>query len=338
MLTQEAQEEVRRYAIKLLKSGLTQAQAAEMLEVSRGAVNRWWKRHRDGGMDSLKKRRRGRVEGVARRISSDQEQEVQKIICDKTPDQLKMKFALWSRDAVRQLIRDRYGVDYSLPSMSLMLKRWGFTPQRPLKRAYEQRPAQVKQWLEQEYPKVRERAREQNAEIWWGDETAVKPECHFRRSFSPKGKTPVVRQPAKRFHSALISAINNQGKMQWMPLAEPLNADLFIKFLRQLIKWRKRKIFLIVDNLRVHHSGPVKDWLEQNRDRIELVYLPAYSPELNPDEYLNNHLKQTVTREGIPDTKDELDDHVWLNMTMLKHQPDLISAFFRHPSVTYAVA
>jgi transposase len=289
-------------------------------------------------MGALKKRWRGRREGCERKLSAAQEQELQKLICDKTPDQLKMKFALWSREAVRQLIKDRYEVVYSLPSMSLVLKRWGFTPQRPLKRAYEQRPAEVKKWLEQEYPKVQERARHEKAEIWWGDETAVKPECHYRRSFSPKAKTPVVRQPAKRFHSALISAINNKGKMQWMPLSEALNADLFIKFLGQLIKYRKRKILLIVDNLRVHHSKPVQAWLADYTEQIELVYLPACSPELNPDEYLNNPLKQTVTREGTPATKDDLDDEVWFNMTLLRDQPDLVASFFRHPAVTYAFA
>jgi len=337
-LSQEAQEEVRRQAIKLLKSGATQLETARLLEVSRSAVSGWWKRHKEGGISALKKRRRGRRMGSARKLSAEQEQEVQKLICDKTPDQLKMKFALWSREAVRQLIKARYGVLHSLPSMSVVLRRWGFTPQRPLKRACEQRPAEVKQWLEQEYPKVREQARREKAEIWWGDETAVKPECHYRRSFPPKGKTPVVRQPAKRFHSALISAINNKGKMQWMALTEPLNADLFIKFLGQLIKWRKRKILLIVDNLRVHHSKPVKEWLARHNNQIELVYLPAYSPELNPDEYLDNHLKQAVTREGTPATKDGLDDEVWFNMTLLRDQPDLVASFFRHPAVTYASA
>lgn len=306
--------------------------------VTRQAVGKWWKKYREKGWASLKKQKRGRRRGEKRLLTPEQEREIQKMICDKTPDQLKLKYALWTRQAVRELIRERYGVTYALQSLSVVLKRWGFTPQRPLKRAYEQRPAEVKEWLENEYPKVKERAREENAEIWWGDETAVKPESHFRRGFSPKGKTPVVHQPAKRFHSSLISAINNQGKMQWMPLSAPLNAEVFIRFLRQLIKGRRRKIILIVDNLRVHHSQMVKEWLAKNSRRIELVYLPAYSPELNPDEYLNNHLKQIVTREGIPNNKDDLDDQVWLSMIELKSDPFLIASFFHHPAVTYAAA
>ena len=169
-----------------------------------------------------------------------------------------------------------------------------------------------------------------------GDETAVKPEAHTRRSFAPRGKTPVVRQPARRFHSSLISAINNQGKMQWMALKEALNADLLIRFLKQLIKHRKRKIILIVDNLRVHHAKLVKGWLEEHKERIEVFYLPAYSPELNPDEYLNNDLKQTIASDGVATTEGELDAQVSVSLFMLSIRPRRISSFFRHPKAKYA--
>jgi len=332
----QAQEELRRQAIKMLKKGYTQQEVADTLGVTRQAVGKWWKKYKEGGWPAVMKQKRGRREGENRFLTPEQESEIQKLICDKTPDQLKLKYALWSRDAVRQLIKERYGIDYALQSMSILLKRWGFTPQRPLKKAYEQRPAEVKKWLKETYPLVEEKAKAEKAEIWWGDETAIKPECHYRRSYSPKGQTPVVRQPAKRFHSSLISAINKRGKMQWMPLTASLNADLFIKFLGQLIKTTKRKIILIVDNLRVHHSRIVKEWLEARKDRIELVFLPSYSPELNPDEYLNNYLKQTVTREGPPRDKDSLDEDVWFHMTCLRDLHHLVASFFRHPSVMYA--
>ena len=193
---------------------MKQVEVAAQLEVSRQHVGYWWNRYRQGGWNALKKRRRGRAYGSKRKLSAEQEKEAQKLITDKTPDQLKMKYALWTREAVRELIAERYGVHYALQSMSVVLKRWGFTPQRPLKRAYEQRPAEVKCWLQEEYPHIKARAKAENAEIWWGDETEVKPEAHTRRSFAPKGKTPIVRQPARRFHSSLISGINNQGKMQ----------------------------------------------------------------------------------------------------------------------------
>jgi len=338
MLKAEAQQELRRQAIRLLNKGLTQKDVAEQLEVSRRAVGNWWQTFQAGGWSALKKKKRGRRPGEQAKLTGEQEEQICEIISEKSPEQLKLKFALWNRQAVQSLIHERFGVRYTLQNLSILLKRWGFTPQRPLKKAYEQRPAEVRQWLQETYPKIAARARAESAEIWWGDETAVKPECHYRRGYAPKGKTPVVRQPAKQFHSSLISAINNQGKMQWLPLREALNAESFIGFLEKLIKYRKRKLILIVDNLRVHHSKAVKEWVHKHQHRIELIFLPAYSPELNPDEYLNNHLKQTVTRDGPTVSKDELAAALWLNMILLEGEPNLIASFFRHPAVTYAAA
>lgn len=336
-LTQEAQEELRRQAIKRLKAGETQTEVARTLDVARGTVNRWWKAYTEAGsILVLRKKQRGRPAGSSRKLTQEQEEEVQKVITDKTPDQLRMKFALWTREAVGRLIQERFGVVYSLQSLSVVLKRWGFTPQRPLKRAYEQRPEQVDRWMKETYPAINERSKKEDAEIWWGDETAVKPEAHVRRSFAPKGKTPVVRQPARRFHSSLISAINNQGKMQWMALSDALSHESFVRFLEQLIKNKKRKVFLIVDNLRVHHSKEVKAWLETRKDRIELFYLPSYSPELNPDEYLNNDLKQNMNRDSIPINKTQLDGKVVNTMKTLSKARSKIRSFFRHPRVAYA--
>ena len=335
MLSQEAQEEVRRRAIKMLQKGRTQQAVADELEVNRSRVNRWWKRYQEGGWAALKKRKRG-PKGSSRKLTPQQEDEVQQLIAEKTPDQLKLQYALWTREAVGNLIKERYGVVYAMQSLSVVLKRWGFTPQRPLKRAYEQRPAEVQRWMKESYPVIEAKAKAEGAEIWWGDETAVKPEAHVRRSFAPKGQTPVVRQPAKRFCSALISAINNQGKMQWMALKEALNADIFLNFLRQLIKNRKRKIILIVDNLRVHHARLVKQWLEAHQERIEVYYLPSYSPELNPDEYLNNDLKQNLHKDGVPKDKTQLDAKVSVAMFMLQGRPQKVRSFFRHPKVNYA--
>ena len=337
-LTQDAQQEVRRQAIKMLRKGMTQRAVARELDVSRQHVGYWWKRYREGGWGAIQKGRRGRAEGSKRKLTDEQEVCIQKLLTDHTPDQLKMKFALWTREAVRELIRERFGVEYAPQSLSVLLRRWGFTPQKPLKRAYEQNPAKVREWMDTRYPAIEARARQEKAEIFWGDETAVKPEAHNRRSYSPKGKTPVVRQSARRFHSSVISAISKRGKMHWMALKDALNAESFITFLKQLIKGRRRKVYLIVDNLRVHHSKPVKQWLDEHKERIEVFYLPSYSPELNPDEYLNNHLKRTVFAEGLATTKKTLDEKVHTTLRWISYFPDLIASFFHHPNVLYAAA
>ena len=336
LLSSEAQAEVRRQAVKLRLKGMPRGEVAEVLGVHPSEVTRFVKLYEQGGWAALKLKARGRKPGSGQRLTAEQEEHIQKLIVDKTPDQLKMRYALWTREAVRRLIIKEFGVEYSLQAMSVILHRWGFTPQKPVKKAYEQRPAEVQRWLDETYPQVAARAKAEGAEIWWADETAVKPEAHRRRGFSPRGHTPVVIQTAKRFHSSLISAINNQGKLEWLPLSKPINAEILLGFLKQLIKNRNRKVIVILDNLRVHHSAPVKAWVQEHKNQIELIFLPSYSPELNPDEYLNNHLKQTLSREGPALTKGELDQSVNLGMSSLVQRPELVASFFNHPKASYA--
>jgi len=287
-LSQDAQEEMRHRAIRALKAGKKQTHVATKLGVAQPTVNRWWKRYEKGGWAALRRRKRGRMIGSGRKMNVEQEKQIQKLITYKSPDQLKLPFALWTREAVRQLIQERFGIEYGLQTMSVILALWGFTPHRSLKRACEQRPTELGKWMEEAYPQVKSKAKTEGAEIWWGDETVIVPGSYFGRSYPKKGPTPVVRQSARRFHTGLTSAINNQGKIQWMPLREAVNAETFLRFLKKLVKYRKRKIILIIPSLPVYHSGSVKEWLEPNTRRIELVFLPACSSELNPAEYLNS--------------------------------------------------
>ena len=336
-LNQQAQEEIRRRAIRLVEAHKTQKEVAELLDVGRTTVNRWVSRYRKDGWKALKMRKRGRAVGTDRRLKKEQAEEIRKLIVDHTPDQLKMPYALWSRRAACQLVSERYGISYTIQRMGAILKEWGFTPQRPAKRAIERNDVAVKRWKEEEYPQMVKKAKAEKAEIWWADETAAKPECHFRRSYSPKGKTPVVRQSAKRFHSSMISAINNRGKLEWMALKDAMNSETFLIFLKQMIKYRRRKVILIVDNLKVHHSKPVTQWCEANKDRIELVFLPAYSPQINPDEYLNNGLKQNLADKPPARDKIQLDARVWVFMQLLSFARQRVMAFFRHPDALYAM-
>ena len=197
------------------------------------------------------------------------------------------------------MIKQRYRLDLPLRTITDYLKRWGFTPQRPTKRAYEQNPDAVTQWHETTYPQIQAKARKEKAEIHWGDETGIQNDAYCARGFAPKGKTPVVRINATRSRINMISSITNQGKVRFMLYRETMTSQVLIKFLSRLIKDSDHKILLILDNLRVHHSKRVQAWLEERKDQIELFFLPSYSPELNPDEYLNGDLKKRI-RSGVP--------------------------------------
>jgi transposase len=205
---------------------------------------------------------------------------------DKTPDQLKLPFALWTRDAVRLAIKQRYHIDLPIRTMGDYLKRWGFTPQKPVKRAYEQDPKKLAQWLETDYPEIAARAKQEKAEIEWGDETGIQNDAYNAKGFSPKGKAPIIHLNAKKSSINMISAITNHGKVRFMLYREKMSSPVLIKFMSRLVKDTPRKVFLILDNLKVHHSKKVTVWLETNREKIEVFYLPPYSPEHNPDEYL----------------------------------------------------
>lgn len=321
-------------AKELRKNGKLFQEIADLLGVHANTVRRWLNPKKGVFIGSFKKR--GRKTGEQRTLSEEQEKEIRELIRDKTPEQLKLPFMLWTRKSVRDLISCRLSITMPIRTVGEYLERWGYTPQRPLKRAYEQRPAEVKAWLEQKYPSIHERAIKEKAEIHWGDETGINNEAQQGRSYSPRGKTPVLRVSAKRFSASMISSITNMGKVRFMIYKGGMNVEIFKRFLERLIKDTSRKIFLIVDNLRVHHSYALDEWLELNRDRLELFFLPSYSPERNPDEYLNNDLKIGLSNRPISRTNSEMIGNVVSHMRSLQKLPALVSSFFRHPAVAYA--
>lgn len=332
----QALAERRRRAVRLREKGMPVNDVARDCELSRGTVIAAHKAYRLGGWAEVALKPRGRPTGVGRRLSAGQESEVQKLICDKTPDQIKMPYALWSRRAVMELIGQRFNIKLPVRTVGLYLARWGFTPQKPMKKAYEQRPTEVQAWLDNSYPAIAERAKAEGAEIHWGDETGLRSDDVRGRSFAPKGKTPVVRVNSKRENVGLISTVTNQGKVRWMVLNGALDADQLIAFLKRLVKDAKRKVFLILDNLRVHHAKLVKAWLAKNTDEIEVFYLPSYSPELNPDEMLNADLKQAVTSKAPARTKGELLKATTNHMRKLQKSPERVKSYFEHAPVKYA--
>ncbi|MEQ6352979.1 IS630 family transposase, partial [Ralstonia pseudosolanacearum] len=229
-----------------------------------------------------------------------------------------------------QLIEQCFGIRLAVRTVGLYLSRWGFTPQKPMRRAYEQSPAAVKTWLEHDYPVIAARAKAEGAEIHWGDESGLRSDDVRGRSYAPKGQTPVVRVSNKRHGLSVISTVTNKGEMRWKIFDGALNADILIDFMRRLIRGAKKKIFLVLDNLRVHHAKPVKAWLAANKERIEVFYLPSYSPELNPDEMLNADLKQAVTKLAPARTKLQLVKATSSHLRSVQRQPARVRKYFEH--------
>ena len=217
------------------------------------------------------------------------------MIVEKNPKQLKFDFALWTRRAVRALIKREFHIDLSLSTVGVYLRSWGMSVQRPARCAIERNDEQAVQCKQEQYPGIAWRAKAENAVIYWGDETAVKHDTNWVTGYAPKGQTPILKCHDGRWRTAtMVSAISNQGLLRFKIQYKPMNQESFIEFLADPIEVEERKIFLIIDNLRVHKSKLVKQWVQAHKDRIKLFFLPPYSPELNPDEYVNRALKTDI--------------------------------------------
>ena len=233
------------------------------------------------GAAALKPAARGKKQGSGRLLNNSQERAVRQIICDKRPEQLKMKFALWNRAAVIQLIERECGIKLSVRGVGNYLKRWGFTPQKPIKKAYEQRPKAVQAWLDEQYPEIEKRVKSEEAEIHWGDETAVVNTDVRGRGYAPVGKTAVTfAVGGTRQKLSIVATVTNQGKRRCMIIDESFNSDKLIEFLQALIQDAGKKVFLILDKLRVHHSKPVKAWVDEHKDKSSCSICPATARSL----------------------------------------------------------
>ena len=332
---QEVQEANRLRIVDFLKKKKgTQKEAAEIFGVTERTVNKIWAKYKEGGMNALKNKKRG-VKG-GKKLKAKEAAEIRRLIRDKMPEQLKLPFGLWTRQAVEQLIKDKYGVELSRWQVGRYLKSWGYTPQKPIRKAFEQKPERVKAWLEEEYPAIKAKANQENAVIYFGDETGMRSDHQAGRSYAPKGKTPVVKQTGKRFSLNMISAISSRGHLQFQVLEGRFNGEVFLDFLKRMVRYSKRKIIFITDGHPAHKTKKLKEWLEKNKEKIEVYFLPPYSPELNPQEYLNQDVKTNVIGKKRSINKEQMRNRVEEFMKNRKHCKRQVKKYFHEKHVVYA--
>ena len=334
-LTPEAQAVLRIRTIHAIRGGMRRGKAAETFQVTTQAIRNWYRKFKKGGWDALSGKPRGRPKtgGI---LKDCQSANICQIIRDRVPDQLRMPFVLWTADAVRELIRRKYGVKVSTRTVQRYLKAWGFTPQKPLRRAYEQDPAAVKRWVEEQYPAIRIAAKAEKAEIYWGDEMGLRSDHQAVTSYGRKCRTPTIPGTGKRFGCNMISAITNRGHLQFMVFHRRFNSAVFLVFLARLVRQVGRNAFLIVDGHPAHRSAIVKRWLAEQVDRIQVFYLPGYSPKLNPDELLNQDVKTNAVGRRRPADQDQMISGVRGYLRSTQKQPQIVRAYFEEENVRYA--
>ncbi len=332
-----AQESLRRRVVEaVINQDMTMTAAARTFNVSRTSVYAWLAAYHRSGQAALRSGKRGRKPGGYRLIGW-QAATIVRLIEDRCPDQLKLPFVLWTRQAVGQLIEERFGIVLSIRTVGRYLNRWGFTPQKPVRRAYERNPQAVKRWLKEEYPKIANRAKAEKARILWEDEMGLRSDHQAGRSYGRRGKTPQIPGTGKRFGCNMVSAISNQGELSFMVFKERFTSRRFIGFMRRLVRQADgQKVFLILDGHPVHRAKLVKQWVAKREALIELFTLPGYSPDLNPDELLNQDVKSNaVGRRRAKDQADLIADvRGYLRST--QRQPQIVRNYFEHPDVQYA--
>jgi len=329
-----AQEDLRYKAVAAVVKGMTQTEAAEVFNVSRYSVFKWTKAYASGGKVALRSRMRGRP--AVSKLKGYEAASIVRIITDSCPEQMKLPFVLWTREAVQMLIARRCRLQLSIWTVGRYLSRWGFTPQKPARRACEKNTAEVKKWLEEEYPAIKKRAAELKAEIHWEDETGMRSDHQAGTTWAPCGHTPVVSCTGKRFRTNMISSITNRGKLAFRIYRCTFTAELFIDFLERLMKYKRQKVFVIVDGHPVHKSEAVQNWVKTNKSRIEMFFMPGYSPELNPDELLNQDVKTNAVGRQRAKTLNELESNIEQFLIQRQVFPEIVQKYFQKTNVVYA--
>ena len=335
-LSPETQEALRRRVVEAVRQGMTQTEAARVFQVARPTVSRWVGLAEEGTLRALRAQPRGRPPGT--QVSARVAARVVRQILGRCPDQLRLPFSLWTREAVQQLLERDFGIAVSVWTVGRYLRNWGLTPQKPVTRAYEQDDAAVRRWLDERYPAIRAEAARLGAEVHWGDEMGLRSDHHAGRSYGRRGETPVVPATGQRFRCNVISSLTNRGRLAFMVFRDGFNAAVFLRFLRRLVRLVRRPVFLIVDGHPVHRAKRVTRWLDAHVDDLRLFFLPGYSPELNPDEFLNHDVKANAVGRRRAHDQSELVGNVRTYLRITQKQPQIVQRYFHAQSVRYAAA
>lgn len=331
----KGQAALRIRAIKALEKGKSRKEVSELFGVSMHAIYLWMRKVREGGIENLQAKRKGRPTKTSK-LKPLECAWLVKAIVDKTPDQLKLPYYLWTRAAVQKLIKDKFGLEVSRWTVGRMLKGWGLTPQKPAKQSYRRDDKKVQIWLKEEYPKIKQRAEKEKAQIHWQDEMGARSDDQVGRTYGKKGQTPIAKISGNRFSCNMMASITNQGQLEFMMYTESFTYKVLLKFLKRLIKNKEQKIFLIMDNHPVHKSKKVTAWLQKNMDKIEVFFLPPYCPDLNPAEYLNHDVKANAVRRKKAKDQKELKSNIACFLSLKQKQPNKVANYFKAKLIKYA--
>ena len=332
-LKHEVLTELRKRAVARVQSGESPEVVVRAMGFTRACIYNWLAIYRAGGWDALDARKRG---GRPRKLKGRMIAWVYRVVVGTDPRQHKFPFALWTRNAIAALIDQRYGIRLSANSVGRLLAQMGITPQKPLWRAYQQDPARVRQWIEEEYPSIAKEAKRLRAEIWFADESGLRSDYHAGTTWGVKGQTPVVSSTGARYRLNMLSVVNRRGGMRFMIEKSKVNGHVVCRFLDRLMVGRSKPVFLIWDSHPAHKSGEVAKKIRGYEGKLRVYWLPGYSPELNPSEGVWREVKShRLGRAGVFSLAD-MKSKAMGALRHLARRPDKIRSLFHSSSTQYA--
>jgi transposase len=332
-LKHDVLEEIRKRAVQRVEAGESPEDVVRTLGFCRATIYNWLAKYREGGTEALKAKP---LFGRPPKLEGKHLQWLYKTIAGKNPLQLDFEYALWTQEMIGELIKRKFGLHISNVSVGRLLKKLGFSAQKPLRRAYEQDPEAVKAWLEVEYPKIKAMAKRKKADIYFCDEASVRSDYHSGTTWALKGKTPVIKTTGARFSVNMVSAISPKGTMRFMAFEGKMNAVKFCEFLKRLTHKAGKPIFLILDGHPIHRSTAVTKLVSSMKGKLSMFFLPRYSPELNPDELVWNEVKHHNIGRRMITGPDQLKHLVVSCLRDLQNSPEKIKAFFFEKNARYA--
>ena len=320
----------------VIQHGLTQTKACEIFGFSPTSMCKYIKEYKEKKEESFKYKKRGAKQGDRSKLKEEEKNKLVEAILSKTPDELNMEYTLWNSKVVHKYIEREYSINYNRRSVRKIMTKLGFTAQKPIKLAYQRDPKKVEIWLSETYPKIKERAMKEGARIYWGDEMGIQSSDNRGRTYGLKGQTPTIRKTGSRFKCNMLAATSPQGFMNWMVFEDSFTAEKFIKFLGRLVRQIKQKVFLILDNHSVHHSKKVKAYVQKHNDKLELFYLPAYYPDMNPQELVNQDVKANSNNFKPLKCMENLTINLRYYLTQIQFDEFKIRKFFTKKETVYA--
>ena len=321
-------------AVERVREGEPAAKVIEAYGFNRTTIYKWLKAALQPGL-GIRALRATKGTGRPRTLTPRQESQVFRWVNGRDPRQYGLDFGLWTRAIVVELIEKKFGIALGLTAVGELLARRGLAPQKPLQRAYQRDPDAIDRWQQETFPAIARQAKTEGAEIFFWDESGFRADTVHGKTWGVRGQTPVVSRPGQRQSISAASAVNVTGAFWFCTYEGALNAERFVDLLKQMMKYRRKSVHLVLDSLPAHKTALVKKYVASTDGRLTLHFLPGYAPDLNPDELVWSHVKRTGTARRPLQKGEKLRDKIEEQLAALKKLPGLVRSFFKAPSVAY---